>query len=252
MADINKQKELTQFRILREMALAVTEGSITSETTEQALKESVELVGLAAATLILWDKNFNPILNVTYSDDENHNRLLSELENDLFARLRKDKKLVSAYLSFGGNNPYSGFTLPVKINGEVLGAVIGIQLGQGSLVKEDFFLETLAATLSVSVYSTQIEARIEKSRRELLDATAATVNHEINNLLQAILGTVQLLGKDEDKFDEATKKKLKLVEQSSLAIMNVTRRLMNISKIRYTDYIDGTKMLDISTNDAPT
>ena len=87
---------------------------------------------------------------------------------------------------------------------------------------------------------------------ELLDATAATVNHEINNLLQAILGTVQLMGKDEDKFDEDTKKKLKLLEQSSLAIMNVTRRLMNVSEIKYTDYVNGTKMLDISTDENST
>ena len=249
---MSNQSHIEQFAIMRDIAISATEGATAADTAKKALENSSELIGLSAAMLILWDKDNRQTLNVAHWADDKNKGYLTVLEDELFFRLRKDRALVSAYLSFGGEFPYSGFTLPIKMGDEILGAVIGIQPGRGSLVKEDYFLETLAATLSLSIHAARMNELVEQKQLATLEAAAATINHEINNPLQAILGTVQLLSKDGETLDEDILKKLKLVEQSALAIMKVTHRMRNITKVKFATYIDGTKMLDISTDDNST
>jgi K+-sensing histidine kinase KdpD len=253
-----EQKASRQFGIMRDVAIAASSGVSTSEIAEIALKGAARLVGLSATTLILWDEKEIPLLTVTHSELDAERKMLLKLEDELFANLRKNRKLVSAYMSFGGEKPLAGFTLPLRQGNKIIGAVIGMQPGSGTLVGEDVFLEALTAALSVATIASglgvsgeDINARIKKERLNAIIETATTVNHEINNPLTAVLGNIQLLLMKRGDLDEEMKKKLKVVEESALRIKEVTQKLMNITQDRVTDYTDGVKMIDLSDEDNP-
>jgi len=252
---VNEKKINSQFEIMREIALSSSAGAKPAATADMALKMTARMIGLAAGMMIIWDDHYNPILTVSYAGSDAHKKILDELEKDLYKSLRKNRQLISAYVSFGGAEPVSSFTLPIKKADRILGAVIGLQSGVGSLVKEDTFLGALAAALSVSVAAAELDNIIDSEKLNVVQATATTVNHRINNPLQAILGIVQLLPRqypELDKPDEELnerdrmlKSKLTDIEEAAIKIMNITHQLMRIEKIELTDYIDGTKMLKL-------
>jgi signal transduction histidine kinase len=250
-----EQKAALQFEILRDIVLSASVETNISDTAQAALRGASRLVGLTAATMILWDDKESPILSVSHFEKETERKVLEELEQELYAGLRKNRKLVAAYLSFGGENPSASFTLPLRKGEKILGAVIGIQPGIGTLVREDIFLETLTAALAVASIAggfgttEDTAARIKRERINAIMETAATVNHEINNPLTAVLGNVQLLLLRRDDLDEDLKKKLKAVEESALRIKEVTQKLMKITQDKITDYTDGIKMIDLSDED---
>jgi len=252
-----EETNITQFEILRGIALSASSGERLSSTAESALKNAAILVKLSAGRLILWDEKQVPVLTVTYSETEQEDKLLQELEEDLFSSLRRKRSLVAAYISFGGEAPFSSFTLPLKKGEGIFGAVIGIQPGKGSLVREDIFLEALSAALSLAIMAGQpvtaenIDARIKKERLNAIMEVAATVNHEINNPLTAVLGNVQLMLLKSEGMNEDVIRKLKVIEQSALRIKEVTQKLMNITHDRVTDYAEGVKMIDLTEEDNP-
>lgn len=127
--------------MLRQLAVAGAAGGELQATATAALRQAAILVGLKAAAVYLWDESMTVNLSVAYAEAEEYGHKLSSLEEDLFAGLRRDRHLVAAYLSFGGETPMQSFTLPLRHGGKVFGAVIGIGEGERRLVTEDLFLE---------------------------------------------------------------------------------------------------------------
>jgi K+-sensing histidine kinase KdpD len=240
---MDEHKYLKQFEIMRDIAMSASQGLAAAETAHTALEKTSEMIGLSAGSLILWDDNYEPILAVSYTRNETEKSILQNLERDLFVVLRKERQLVSAYMTFGGDKPLSSFTLPIRKGDEILGAVIGIQPGRGSLVNEDLFLEALAAALSTAIALARFNLLAEKEKLEAVIATAATVNHNINNALQAIIGTIQLLTKRKSDLDQNTSEKLQIIEESAMKIMDTIRRLVKVSSVEYSEYVNGSKML---------
>ncbi len=244
-----------KFEILRRLATEGTSGANINALAQTALQMTAELVGLTAASLLLWNDKQEMVTTVTYAGSDDHRRKLQSLEEDLFASLRKDRKLVSAYMSFGGEVPLHSFSLPLQYLGVVNGAVIGLQEGPRTIVAEDTFLEALSAMLTL-VYtagdvtgSVDIQKTIDEARMAAIAETAVTVNHEVNNPLTAILGNVQLLLFKRDDLDDELKAKLKVIEEAALSIKDVTQKLLGLKKPRTKDYTDGTSMLDLSGGD---
>lgn len=249
-------KAMAQFHILREIAQSWTSGNEPAIIAEAALRSSARLLGMSAARLILWDDDGRAVLTSGYFETDEDKRRLDDLENDLFSSLRKNNNLISAYLSFGGEKPVTGFTLPLKSKRKILGAVIGIQPGTGSLVREDEFLEALGAALSVSLVASglgepieDMDKRISKERIKAIIETSTTLNHEINNPLTAVLGNIQLLLMRRSELDRDLIKKLETVEESAMRIRTVMQKLMNLTRDSVTDYADGLKMIDLSDED---
>ncbi|NOY89102.1 MAG: hypothetical protein GXO93_06910 [FCB group bacterium] len=247
------QKKTDKFEILRLLAVAGARGEDLNQISQTALNEAASYVGLTAAALYLWDKEYKITVTVIHSQTEESKKRLVELEKDLFENLRRDKNLVSAYLSFGGDKPCHSFTLPLQQGGNIFGAVIGLQEGAKTIVSEDLFLEALSALLALN-YTARgqggdnilSQELIDKERLSAILETAVTVNHEVNNPLTAILGNVQLLLLKRDDLDEELKNKLKIIEESAMKIKDVTQRLMRMTSVRTVDYSNGTKMVDIS------
>lgn len=249
-----EKKEFRQFEIMRDIALSGVSGREPQVTAEAALKGAMKLVGLSAGMLSMWDDNFTPILTVTHSETLQEREALLQLEEELFLSLRRKKHLVSAYLSFGGEKPVATFTLPLRKGEKIFGAVMGVQAGSGSLVSDGEFLEALAAALSLTIIAggaaepkaVDIRAQIRKERLDAITEIATTIAHEINNPLTAVLGNVQLLLMKRNDLDEELKKKLKVIEESALRIKDVTQKLISITQERVTEYINGTKMIDLT------
>ena len=163
---------------------------------------------------------------------------------------------MSAYMSFGGEVPYHSFTLPLQHGSKIFGAVIGLQEGDKTIVSEDDFLETLSALLALNYAAEGIgkghvpaKETLDKERLSAIVETAVAVNHEVNNPLTAILGNVQLLLLKRNDLDQDLRSKLKTIETSALKIKDVTQRLMRISSPRSVEYSEGTKMLDLSSDE---
>jgi len=245
-----------RFEILKRLALAASKGENLNQTSERALSQAAAFVGLKAAALFLWDDDFKVIVTVTHAESESSHQRLVSLEQELFATLRKDQNLVSAYLSFGGEAPYHSFTLPLRHGPKVFGAVIGLQEGERTIISEDDFLETLSALLALNYAAEGLGKELaptkeafDKERLSAIVETAVAVNHEVNNPLTAILGNVQLLLLNQDDLNEDLRSKLKTIEASALKIKDVTQRLMRITSPRSVEYSEGTKMLDLSSDE---
>lgn len=242
-----------QFEILRNIAISSVDGEKPGRTAEEALREAATLVGLEAASLLMWDDEGHPVLTVSFASDQAQKNALVDLQDDVFESLRRNNRMVSAYLTFGGESPLSGFTLPIRKGNRIFGAVAGLQPGRGSLAKEDLFLEALSATLSMTFAAAGLldakqdqEREIREERLKAIRETAATVNHEINNPLTAVLGNVQLLLMRSDELGGDFIRKLKIVEESALRIKDVTQKLMNLNSDRITEYTPGSQMIDLS------
>ena len=245
-----------KFEIIRHLALFGKRGGNINETAKQALEMTCTQIGLNAAALFLWDNEQNISLTVSHAENAAMQRHLTELEENLFDNLRKTQKLISAYMSFGGDTPYHSFTLPLIYSQSIFGAVIGIQVGDDSPLAEDVFLETLSAILALNYAAAEKvsaaqpdEKTIEKERLTAVLETAVTVNHEVNNPLQAIIGNIQLLLMKGENLSEDMIAKLKAIEESAIKINNVTQRLMKMTTSKTIKYSDGTRMIDIRDED---
>lgn len=249
-------KNFDRFEILRRLAISGSEGDNLNSTVQTALKMTVNHIGLTASSLYVWDAENQVKLTVSHAENNASQKQLSELEETLFAQLRKDKKLVSAYMSFGGIQPFHSFTLPLRYRHQIFGAVIGIQTGDKSVVSEDLFLEALSSLLSLNFAALEMQGTgevgkdvIDRERLKAILDTAVTVNHEVNNPLQAIIGNIQLIRMKDKKIDKETLAKLEAIEESAMKITKVTQKLMRITSPKTTDYSDGTTMIDISNDD---
>ena len=75
--------------------------------------------------------------------------------------------------------------------------------------------------------------------------TTATLNHEINNPLTAVLGNVQLLLMKSDELSEDVIRRLQSIEEGSLRIRDVLSRMLKLQEAKATTYVDDTTMIDL-------
>ena len=244
-------KDQNRYEILRDLAVAAARGETPEQTARTALKQAAELVGLSAAAVCLWDDRKKVTLNVSYADAESSAGKLKTLEEDLFGKLRRERDLLAAYMSFGGPVPSHSFTLPLRRGQHVFGAVLGFQEGERTIVSEDVFLDALCASIAISVLASsqsQMPSQefLDQKRLEAIVETAVTVNHEVNNPLTAILGNVQLLLMKREELDSDFRRKLEIIEQSAVKIKDVTQKLLRLTTARTVNYTENTNMIDIS------
>ncbi len=244
-----------KFEILRQLAVSGARGEDLSRVSQRALGQTARYVGLTAAAVYLWNDQSEVTLSVSHAETENSRRRLQSLEEELFRGLRRDRNVVSAYMSFGGEPPVHAFTLPLQYAGKIFGAVIGLQEGDRSIVAQDYFLEALSALMALnhlaaglSESSQPAREVLDKERLAAIVETAVTVNHEVNNPLTAILGNVQLLLLKRQDLDADLVAKLKTIEASALKIKDVTQRLMQVTSPKSVEYSEGTRMLDLSSD----
>ena len=249
--------DTTKYEILRQLAVAGANGEDATSSAEAALTTAAALVGLSAAAVYLWDKKGKATLSAAFAQTDTEQEYLQNLEAGLFSGLRDERQLESAYMSFAGDPPRHSFTLPLRYQGQVRGAVIGLQQGERTIVSEDIFLEALSALLALNSAAAGLAEKaptgqkaLDKAKVEGIHQTAVTANHEINNALTPILGIANLLrtgpGVSEDMQD-----KLQKIEQSADRIRSVLQRLMRVDKPDSVEYYDNIQMIPLPPEDDP-
>jgi signal transduction histidine kinase len=246
-----ENKDQHRYEILSLLARAGSSGNSSEQSVRTALELTAGLVGLDAAAMYLWGPDLAVKMTVATASSDEAGEKLAFLERGLFRNLRAESELVSAYMTFGGNQPCHSFTLPLRHGERLFGAIIGLQFGDRTIVAEDVFLETLSAAIAVFNLVTGREIAVprdvlDKERLAAIVETAVTVNHEINNPLTAILGNVQLLLMKRQDLDAELRAKLEVIEISAGRIRDVTQRLLKLTTPRTVDYAEGTSMIDIS------
>jgi len=224
MNDNNDRAYRRHFELIRDIVTDSANNVDISDLAGLALDKAMAVFDLTAVSFVLWDDEFQPVISVSRSRSGDGKTILMETEQELLADLRRKKKLVSAYLAFAGEKPHSAFSLPIKKGEEIFGAIIGLHAGENSLVDEDAFLKAVAAALSSAMIVSQANQLLDREITRSAQATVTTVNHFINNYLQAILGNVQLLTRDDSSLSDDLKKKLKVIEQSAGEIMLLLHR----------------------------
>lgn len=242
-----------KYDILRLLAAQGSAGAGLGEVVAIALRQTADVLALDGAAVYLWDDGGKVSFFANHAPTELVAARLAEIEEELFARLRKERGLVSAYMTFGDDPPIQSFTLPLKYRKALFGAVIGIATGRGKLVSEDLFLEAFTGMLSLhallrqGAVSGELEqSQLDQERLLAVKDTAVTVNHEINNPLTAILGNVQLLLLHRKDLDDDLVAKLRTIEASAMRIRDVTQKLLRLTSARRVSYAEGTSMLDLS------
>jgi len=88
----------------------------------------------------------------------------------------------------------------------------------------------------------------ESDRLATVLETAVAVNHAINNPLVPILGNAQYLLQDENVVDEDVRRRLRSIVNNALRIRDITQKLTRIKHPVSTEYLRGTRMLDIEAS----
>lgn len=247
-----------KYEILRLMAVQGSSGADLGEVVALSLRQAAEVLALDGAAVYLWDYAGSVSFFANHAPTELVAARLAEIEEELFGRLRKERGLVSAYMTFGDNPPIQSFTLPLNYRQELFGAVIGIATGRGKLVSEDLFLEAFTGLLSLHALLRQqavsgelSQSQVDQERLLAVKDTAVTVNHEVNNPLTAILGNVQLLLLHRKDLDDDLVAKLRTIEASAMRIRDVTQKLLRLTSARRVSYAEGTSMLDLTDDSSP-
>jgi len=242
------------YEVFRQIAMLAGKGTALNEVATAALRQASDLVGLAAASLVVWKEGGEISLSVTHAESELSSARLQEMERELFRTLRTQKKLSRAWLSFDTDPPTHSFTVPLVFNKKTFGAVIGLLIGETSPIAENGFVDALSAFLGLYVAAVEASTGggaelIEQEKLQAVLQTAVTVNHEVNNPLTAILGNAQLLLMKRTDLDDELRAKLKTIEASALKIRDVTQKLLRLRKVRSIEYTEGTSMLDLSDDE---
>lgn len=245
-----KNQEQDRYEILRGLTAAGSREEQLDQIGRTALEQTAELIGLDAISLYLWDDQNRVTLHLTHSVTDDQATQLADLEGRLFDGLRRDHKLVSAYMTFDADEPCHSFTLPLRRGRNVFGTVIGLQYGERRTISEDDFLDALTGTLALHVLATNLagtpsKEQIDKERFAAVMETAVTVNDKVNNALQAIIGTVQLLTLHRQDLDDDLRNQLAVIEKSATRIKRVTQGLLRLTSAKTVEYTKGTRMIDI-------
>jgi CheY-like chemotaxis protein len=121
--------------------------------------------------------------------------------------------------------------------------------------------EALRARLAIAERRIALEAQRREAEEELATArwlagigeTTIAIQHEINNPLAALLGSISLLemSKALDKLGTEDRESIDVITAQARRIAEVVKRLSQLKNPRSVEYLRGSKMIDLSPGTAP-
>jgi K+-sensing histidine kinase KdpD len=253
---MEKNIDRLKFLLFKELAAKINSPFEMDSVLQEALDNSLEIVDLVCAYIVLWDEKTKKVKNEVASGSLDKHNVLREFDHQVIRQMRNKFSAESIYVTFDMGGPHSIFSYPVRAEKQIVGAITGVSVGHRNLSKEEEFLEALSNQLGLAVakasgWQSKITAelqedQIKSERLKAMIETAVTVNHEVNNPLAAVLGYTQLLLTRKEELGEDTVEKLKKIEQGSLKIKEITRKLLKLVEpviVKY--YPDGVSMIDL-------
>ena len=252
-----------RYLALSRLAVSGAGGTPVNSLLAAAVSEAVELVGLmAGAVRIFGPPDAKEDLASALAGDRAGKTRMQELENTLLAQLRHAYSVRSLFMTLDLDGPAGLFSYPLKSGDKIIGAISGIARGERNLATEEHFVASLAAIVvligrasgewmaigAAPLVAPGSETETAIKTKTVLE-TAATINHEINNPLMAVMGNVELLlRKKEGELDPDARDKLQKIHDAANRIRQVTQSLMRISSARSTPYPGGSSMIDIDAS----
>lgn len=89
---------------------------------------------------------------------------------------------------------------------------------------------------------------VEAERLAAVGAVVASVNHEINNPLCAIMLNAQLIKEELESNPESVQERIDKIEKNVERIQSITQRIQEMKDAATTEYVSGDKMLDLEEN----
>ena len=157
------------------------------------------------------------------------------------------EKLIGV-MNFGHNEPYA-FTEDHMHFLDVAAGQFAYTIERARFERE-LIAKNTALLEAQDEINKQQQRIIEMEKLQVLVQAAASINHEINNPLTTIMGTIDLLLISRPDIDPIVKKKLTLMLSEANRIAETTKKFRNIKRIVIGDYLDrsGEKMLDIESS----
>lgn len=139
----------------------------------------------------------------------------------------------------------------------------GFEAGADDYLAKPFDLQELEARIKSMLHIKSLQDQLRRTNEELkrtsqrlveaerlaaVGAVVASVNHEINNPLCAILLNTQLLRGEMEKDPVKADQRLDKIENNVERIQNITKKIQELRDTEMTDYVSGDKMLDLAKN----
>jgi len=136
----------------------------------------------------------------------------------------------------------------------------GFEAGADDYIAKPFDHQELEARIKAMLHIKMLQDKLrmandelQRNRQRLVEAerlaaigeVAASVNHEINNPLCAIMLNAQLLSDEIEKNPESARRRAAKIEENVERIQNITRRIQDLKESVTTDYVSGDRMLDL-------
>jgi two-component system sensor histidine kinase/response regulator len=136
----------------------------------------------------------------------------------------------------------------------------GFEAGADDYIAKPFDHQELEARIKAMLHIKTLQDQLRlaneelhKSRRRLVEAerlaaigeVAASVNHEINNPLCAIMLNAQLLSEEIEKDPANARRRAAKIEENVERIQKITHRIQELKESGTTEYVSGDKMLDL-------
>ncbi|MFQ6032681.1 MAG: histidine kinase dimerization/phospho-acceptor domain-containing protein [Candidatus Zixiibacteriota bacterium] len=252
---MEKNIDRLKFLLLKELAAKINSTFKIDSILQQALDNSLEIVNLTCASIVLWDEKTKEIKNEVASGAMNEHRILREFDHQSIRLMRNRFSAESIYVTFDMDGPHSIFSYPIRSEKQIVGAITGVCVGHRNLSQEEEFLEALGNQLGLAVakasgweskITTELqEDQIKSERLKAITETAVTINHEVNTPLSVVLGYAQLLLSRKEELAQDTIDKLKKIEQGALKIKEVTHKLTKMIEPVIVKYAGSVDMLDL-------
>ena len=252
---MEKNIDRLKFLLLKELATKINTSFKIDSVLREALDNSLEIVKLVCASVVLWDEETKEVKNEVASGSMDKHRILREFDHQVIWLMRNKFSAESVYVTFDMDGPHSIFSYPIRSEKQIVGAITGVCTGHRNLSKEEEFLEALSNQLGLAVakasgWESKIrvelqEDQIKSERLKAITETAVTINHEVNTPLSVVLGYAQLLLSREKELPQDTIDKLKKIEQGALRIKEVTHKLSKMVEPVIVKYAGEVKMVDL-------
>lgn len=137
---------------------------------------------------------------------------------------------------------------------EDLGSKIeGFESGADDYIPKPFDLQELEARIKSMLRIKELQDELLRTTQRLVDAermaaigeVAASVNHEINNPLCAIMLNAQLLQEEIRSDPDGALARAAKIEENVDRIQAITQRIQELKDSGTTEYVSGEKMLDL-------
>lgn len=128
----------------------------------------------------------------------------------------------------------------------------GLEAGANDYIIKPYNMPELLARVETQLkLKFSIEKAIEAEQLKALHALMVSQNHELNQLLTAILGQSEIVRMEMSEgrvVEKNIRKSLNYIEDACWKMSKIIKKIDNIKKIKYTDYSKETIMLDINNS----